>query len=297
MAMVGYAGYMRQALAGSLSLYTQYRETTGSSRRVLDYLKVPTAVVEAPGAVDPGRLEGGISFSGVNFSYDGKHKVLEGVEFSVSPGQHVALVGGEEGAFPDRAFIEFAIAHHGEHPLIGATQTGAEGEADSDGKAVAERAGGRLHTRKAGIGQTLQISAVGEIASQILAAQPAFLIHAGVLGHDAMALAQHQIISPGRPRIITGIAQVIAIEDGEQFDERKGATDMDGGTGIGHVQHGLAQDAGIVGLPWHQNLSPSMVSIRSTDQASIASVSAGCRPIQKVSFITLSVWVSSPAIR
>ena len=98
MAMVGYAGYMRQALAGSLSLYTQYRETTGSSRRVLDYLKVPTAVVEAPGAVDPGRLEGGISFSGVNFSYDGKHKVLEGVEFSVSPGQHVALVGGEEGA-------------------------------------------------------------------------------------------------------------------------------------------------------------------------------------------------------
>ena len=95
MAMVGYAGYMRQALAGSLSLYTQYRETTGSSRRVLDYLKEKTAVAEAPDAVDPGVLAGGVSFSGVDFSYDGEHKVLKDINFEVIPGQHIALVGGE----------------------------------------------------------------------------------------------------------------------------------------------------------------------------------------------------------
>ncbi|PCI40243.1 MAG: hypothetical protein COB53_01810 [Elusimicrobia bacterium] len=95
MAMVGYAGYMRQALAGSLSLYTQYRETTGSSRRVLDYLKEKPAVNEAPDAVDPGVLKGGVSFSGVDFSYDGKYKVLQDINFDVAPGQHVALVGGE----------------------------------------------------------------------------------------------------------------------------------------------------------------------------------------------------------
>jgi ABC-type multidrug transport system fused ATPase/permease subunit len=96
MAMVGYAGYMRQALSGSLSLYTQYRETTGSARRVLDYLKEKPAVVETEDAVDPGRLDGGVSFGGVDFSYDGKNNVLHDLNFDVEPGQRVALVGGEE---------------------------------------------------------------------------------------------------------------------------------------------------------------------------------------------------------
>ncbi len=96
MAMVGYAGFLRQAMSGFMSLYTSYRETSGSSKRVLDYLKVSPAVTESPDAVDPGELKGEVAFENVSVSLDGERSAVRDISFSVTPGQSVALVGDTE---------------------------------------------------------------------------------------------------------------------------------------------------------------------------------------------------------
>lgn len=94
MAMAGYAGYLRTALAGFLSLYTRYRETTGSAKRVLKYLAKEPAVKDAPDAADPGRLEGRLEFKDVSFSQEGR-AALRGVTFAAEPGEKIAIVGSD----------------------------------------------------------------------------------------------------------------------------------------------------------------------------------------------------------
>lgn len=51
------------------------------------------AVAERPGAVEPGRLTGAVSFDGVSFSYDGARRAVRDLTFTVRPGETVALVG------------------------------------------------------------------------------------------------------------------------------------------------------------------------------------------------------------
>ncbi|MFH1724824.1 MAG: ABC transporter ATP-binding protein [Elusimicrobiota bacterium] len=109
-AMVGYAGFLQQALAGFLNLYTRYRETTGAARQVLDYLKQKPAVNEAPDAVDPGPLKGRVEFKGVSFSYDENTPALEDVSFSVQPGQRVAIVG--EAGVGKSAMLDLILRLH-----------------------------------------------------------------------------------------------------------------------------------------------------------------------------------------
>ncbi len=84
---------MRMALSGFITLYTQYRETTGSARRVLNYMAEAPAVADAEDAVDPGRLEGNISFQNVSFSHEGADRGLRDISFDVSAGQRVSIVG------------------------------------------------------------------------------------------------------------------------------------------------------------------------------------------------------------
>ena len=92
-AMVGYAAFMRQALSGSLDLYTQFRESSGAARRVLEYLKEQPAVEDKEGAVDPGTLKGAVRLSGVTYSQDG-YPILRDLSFEIKPGQRAAVVGG-----------------------------------------------------------------------------------------------------------------------------------------------------------------------------------------------------------
>jgi len=58
-----------------------------------DVYDTEPAVRDRPGAIDPGRLRGQVHFSDVSFSYDGRRPALDGVSFSVQPGETVALVG------------------------------------------------------------------------------------------------------------------------------------------------------------------------------------------------------------
>jgi ATP-binding cassette subfamily B protein len=56
-------------------------------------LDTEPAVRDRPGALDPGPLRGLIEFKGVTFSYDGKRPAVSDLQFTVLPGETVALVG------------------------------------------------------------------------------------------------------------------------------------------------------------------------------------------------------------
>ena len=62
-------------------------------REFFEVLDTAPAVRDKPNAVDPGRLEGAVSFNDVSFSYDGKRSALTDVSFTVKPGENIAIVG------------------------------------------------------------------------------------------------------------------------------------------------------------------------------------------------------------
>jgi len=68
--------------------------TAGASAgRVFEIMELPGEVMREPGAHNVERLEGKVVFQGVSFAYSGRQPVLEGVSFSVEPGQTIALMG------------------------------------------------------------------------------------------------------------------------------------------------------------------------------------------------------------
>jgi ATP-binding cassette, subfamily B, beta-glucan exporter len=51
------------------------------------------AVRDRPGAIDPGRVRGLVTFKEVSFSYDGKRPAVADLSFTAAPGERIALVG------------------------------------------------------------------------------------------------------------------------------------------------------------------------------------------------------------
>jgi ATP-binding cassette subfamily B protein len=62
-------------------------------REFFDVLDTVPAMHDRPDAVDPGRLAGRVEFKNVSFSYDGRWPAVVDLNFSVLPGETVALVG------------------------------------------------------------------------------------------------------------------------------------------------------------------------------------------------------------
>ena len=58
-----------------------------------EVLDTVPSVRDRPDAVDPGRMRGLVEFQNVSFSYDGKRPAVADLNFTVLPGQTVALVG------------------------------------------------------------------------------------------------------------------------------------------------------------------------------------------------------------
>ncbi|MBX6378342.1 MAG: ABC transporter ATP-binding protein, partial [Clostridia bacterium] len=92
-AFLGYMDRFFRPVRELTAFYTQVQAATAAGEKLFGVLDARPEIEEAPGAVDPGRLEGNVAFTDVHFSYDGKRWALRGVSFAVAAGEHVALVG------------------------------------------------------------------------------------------------------------------------------------------------------------------------------------------------------------
>jgi ATP-binding cassette subfamily B protein len=88
--------YLKRAL-NPLQDFAKYSgrlaKATAAGERVVDLLEQRPEVHDLPGAVSAPAFRGAVHFERVSFGYEENQPVLEGVEFDVQPGQHVALVG------------------------------------------------------------------------------------------------------------------------------------------------------------------------------------------------------------
>ncbi|MFO1117725.1 MAG: glucan ABC transporter ATP-binding protein/ permease [Beijerinckiaceae bacterium] len=82
-------GRLEQMVGFVNSLFMQ----AGRVRDFFEVIDTTPGVADRPGAMDPGRLTGRVTFEKVGFSYDGKRKAVDDVSFAVEPGETIALVG------------------------------------------------------------------------------------------------------------------------------------------------------------------------------------------------------------
>ena len=98
-AFVGYLAKFFEPIQELSQLYTTYQQGMAALDKIFDLLDTPPDMVDAPGAIDPGRLHGEIELDGVWFSYSEEDEpsedgwALRDVDLRVPPGQTLALVG------------------------------------------------------------------------------------------------------------------------------------------------------------------------------------------------------------
>src|ERR671936_447649 len=90
----GLLGRLDGPASSLASLHVNVIGSLAVFQRIFEYLDLPVEIADAPDAVELGEAQGALAFDGVTFSYTGKGRpALERVDFSVEPGQLVALVG------------------------------------------------------------------------------------------------------------------------------------------------------------------------------------------------------------
>jgi ABC-type multidrug transport system fused ATPase/permease subunit len=98
-AFVGYLNTFFEPIQQLSQLYTTYQQGMAALDKIFDLLETEPEMVDAPDAIDPGRLRGEIELEGVWFSYGEEGEsgadtwALRAVDLHVPPGQTLALVG------------------------------------------------------------------------------------------------------------------------------------------------------------------------------------------------------------
>jgi len=90
---LAYAGMAVEPATTLSRLYAGMRQGLGALERVLELLRVPEGVSDAPRAIDAPPIRGDVRFQNTSFSYDGETMVLRNVTLNVKAGQRVAVVG------------------------------------------------------------------------------------------------------------------------------------------------------------------------------------------------------------
>ncbi len=81
------------SFAGLVSLYSQFQEALGATKRIFEILGSETSVRDAPGAPELSRVRGALSLRDVHFAYEEGVKVLRDINLDIAEGEVIALVG------------------------------------------------------------------------------------------------------------------------------------------------------------------------------------------------------------
>ncbi len=82
-----------QSFAVLVSLYSQFQEALGATKRVFQIIDTLPIVQDMPNAKTLKMVEGRIRFEGVHFRYDERQAVLHDIHLDIAPGEIIALVG------------------------------------------------------------------------------------------------------------------------------------------------------------------------------------------------------------
>ena len=88
-----YGGLVATGVSTLVSVFTQFQEAIGATRRIFDILDTESNVVDATNARDIGIAQGGITFDNVSFAYENKIDVVRDICLQIAPGEILALVG------------------------------------------------------------------------------------------------------------------------------------------------------------------------------------------------------------
>jgi subfamily B ATP-binding cassette protein MsbA len=95
-ALTVYLAYLKQffkPVKDLASMTSTIAQTAVALERIETILSADDLIEEHPGAVDPGRVKGAITFDRVSFGYSKDQPVLHDVSFAIEPGQVVGIVG------------------------------------------------------------------------------------------------------------------------------------------------------------------------------------------------------------
>jgi subfamily B ATP-binding cassette protein MsbA len=80
-------------VSGLATIFSQFQEAVGATKRLFEILDTSPDVKDAPNAKDAGRVQGRITFEDVSFSYENDVEVVSDIALDVAPGEILALVG------------------------------------------------------------------------------------------------------------------------------------------------------------------------------------------------------------
>ena len=81
------------SFAGIISVYSQFQEALGATKRVFEILDTKPDVRDAPDAVQVAAVDGAITLRDVSFAYDDDQEVIHRVDLEIAAGEIIALVG------------------------------------------------------------------------------------------------------------------------------------------------------------------------------------------------------------
>lgn len=94
--LVGFTGYiamLTRPIRQTGRIVDIIIQAVTSAERIFATLDLEPEVKDAPGAYELPEVAGRVEYTGVEFSYDGKTKILKGISFTAEPGEVVAIVG------------------------------------------------------------------------------------------------------------------------------------------------------------------------------------------------------------
>ena len=91
--LVSLLGRMYMPVNSLLNIQVEWIRSMALFKRIFDYFDIPVDIKNADDAVKPDKVTGDVVFEHVEFSYDPSKKILMDINFTLSAGKSIAIVG------------------------------------------------------------------------------------------------------------------------------------------------------------------------------------------------------------